>query len=84
MIKKIKCAKNLINRECNQRNLKKTYYEISINNSRLQLVDSLQNKLKKCIEYENIEKILNFNMDEINECNIDPENAEYEKKCHAS
>lgn len=80
MIKKIKCIKNIINRKCNQRDLKETYYEISRNNNRLQVINSLQNKLKKCIEYENIEKILDFNIDEINEYNIDIGNVEYERK----
>lgn len=80
MLRNIKCTKNVISKACSKRDIEEIYYKIDINNNKLILTNTLQNKLKRCIEDESIEKILKFKMEEINEDNIDYEDAKYKKK----
>lgn len=71
MLRNLKCIKNKVNKGCNKREVKEIIYEISKNNNRLNIINRLGNNLRQCLESEDIDKILEFNIEKINEYNID-------------
>ena len=79
MFRNLKCIKNKVNQECNKREAKEIIYEISKNKNKLNIINIYTNNLKRCLESEDIDKILNFNIEKINEYNIDYDYRELKK-----
>ena len=62
MFRNLKCIKNKVNQECNKREAKEIIYEISKNKNKLNIINMSKNNLKRCLESEDIDKILKFNI----------------------
>ena len=71
MFRNLKCIKNKVNKGCKRREVKEIIYKISKNNNKLNIINRCQNNLKRCLESEDIDKILEFKIDKIKEYNLD-------------